>query len=67
MIDTNSSTWLFVKKTAEEMIARAQRELEVRGTAPDATEFERGRIKALRDILALADPKPAIKETVPFI
>lgn len=67
MVDTNSSTWLVLKKAAEEMIIKAQRELEVRGTALDATEFERGRIRALRDILALADPKRTINETVPFI
>lgn len=60
-IDPHSETWAAVKKFAETEIEFARNRLERQGADPLTTEYERGRIKTLRDLLALATPRPEIR------
>lgn len=60
MIDPQSLTWRAVTKAIAEDIADAQRRLERTGLALPETEFERGRIAALRQIERLAEPREQI-------
>ena len=61
-IDPHSATWKAIAEDARQRIEDAHSRLESRGLPIADTEFERGRIKALRDILALADPPDIIPE-----
>lgn len=54
-LDPNSQSWLHVRSRAEEELAEAREDLEGRGLPDVETEFLRGRISALKDILALGD------------
>lgn len=65
MIDTNNSVWHEVKAYAETAIDAARARLETPGMSAAETEFERGRIKALRGLLALAEPQLTIPSTDP--
>lgn len=56
-IDINSATWVVVKRWTEGQIAQAQTALELRSTGPVDTEFWRGRVSALRELLRLAAPE----------
>jgi hypothetical protein len=57
-IDPHSATWAAVVKHAEAAIKQAHRELERPGVTAMATELERGKIAALRDVLRMnKEPK----------
>lgn len=58
MIDPYSETWRRVRKHATDEIEIARTELERSGMPAIDTEFRRGRIAALRALLALGEPKP---------
>lgn len=60
MIDKHSQTWGAVEAHAKEQIDRALKALETTRTDIAETEYQRGKIKAYRAILALADPRPKI-------
>jgi hypothetical protein len=57
MIDVNHPIWVRVRDHAEKEAQAAMERLTGRNMPPNDTEFERGRIAALRSILALAAPK----------
>lgn len=59
-IETASATWAVVKSHCEADIERARRALEMTGTSPVETEFQRGRIAALRSVLSLSKPVPQV-------
>jgi hypothetical protein len=70
-VQTGSETWQAVKAAAEAGVRQAQENLERPGTGITETERERGYIKAMREILALASPaapKPEFRsdEPVPY-
>jgi hypothetical protein len=67
MIDFSSSTWQAVKEHADAAIENARLRLETSGLSAAETEFQRGRIKAMKDILAMAEPRPAIPSTDPVL
>lgn len=62
MIDTYSDTWRAVKAKAEKEIESSLSRLETSGHPIDKTEYERGKIKAYREILDLASPRKVITE-----
>lgn len=64
-IDANSRVWQNVADHINKEIEVTRTALETRGLDVAATEFERGRIKALRDILDLAAPSNANPEFGP--
>ncbi len=66
MIDQHSTTWQSVVKHAEATIESARKRLEMQSLGPTETEYERGRIKALRDLLALTQPQVQIPSTDPL-
>lgn len=53
MIDRNGETWRDVVAHVEAEIEKARAVLEMAGLDPIATEHERGRVAALRSVLAL--------------
>lgn len=57
-IEIFSATWSVIKGHAETEIEMALARLEISGFSD--TEFERGRIRALRDILKLPEPDPVM-------
>lgn len=58
-IEPHSPTWRAVVAWAEEQIEQAQRRLEAHGLTEAVTEYERGKIAALRRLLADGKPVPA--------
>lgn len=64
-IEADSSTWSTVKGWAEKQIAETHLRLEVTGQTPAETEFLRGQIAACRGLLALARPRPPLREPPP--
>lgn len=56
MIDPFSETWRRVRKHAQDEIATAALALEQQGTGQLTTEFHRGRIAALRALIAIGEP-----------
>lgn len=58
MIDPHSATWLAVKAEIDKELETARTRLETRGLPVADTEHQRGRIAALKDIAALAEPHP---------
>ena len=59
-VDRCSTTWLVIAEHIAKEIDRAQRRLETDGTSHDDTQFERGRIRTLRNILKLGEaPAPS--------
>lgn len=65
-IDRTSKTWLALKAWAEDQIRSSRAELESMGTSPDMTAFHRGRITALRGLLAQGADGPEIVATSNF-
>ena len=64
MIDKHSATWRHVVALASEGLEVAISRIETLGVGPDETENLRGRIAALREILAMADePEQRTVET----
>lgn len=59
-VDPQSLTWQAVTKAIAEDIASARKRLERTGLDLPQTEFERGRIAALRQIESLAQPREQI-------
>jgi hypothetical protein len=53
MIDTHSDTWVAVAAHAELQLAAARRSIEAPDLDPLTTQFQRGRIAALRDLVEL--------------
>lgn len=62
----DSSTWHAVRKRATQEIAQAQLKLEQPSLSPIETEYERGRIAGLRDILKLAEKPVLLPDTDPM-
>jgi hypothetical protein len=60
MVDPQSATWEAVSAAIGDSLATARRRLETPGLPAPETEHERGRIAALRHILALAEPRDII-------
>jgi hypothetical protein len=61
-VDPYSETWCAVAKFANEQLAAAWLQLEQPRLDAVSTEYERGRIRSLRALLALADePEPEIQ------
>lgn len=56
MIDPYSETWRRVRKHAADEIEVARSTLEQPGTGQLTTEFQRGRIAALRALIAIGEP-----------
>ena len=56
MIEATSQTWIAVRKAAEGMIEVDRSALEARGLPDVDTEYLRGRIAALKDVLDLTKP-----------
>lgn len=56
MIETQSATWQAIVEACEKHISEAQLRLEAHGRDLGTTEYERGKIAALRRILSLANP-----------
>ncbi|RFC65011.1 hypothetical protein DYI37_03860 [Fulvimarina endophytica] len=63
-VDPTSPTWGAVKKHVETKIGESRDRLEL-ATAHDVTQFERGRVAAMREILALGTPTPPIVGDAP--
>lgn len=57
MIDIHSATWAAVKAHADKEIEKSRNRMERAGLEPVATEFERGRVRAMREILSLTEPR----------
>lgn len=57
-IEEHSPTWRAVKSWAEGVLEISRARIEACGTPQDVTEFERGRIAACKELLALTAPKP---------
>lgn len=57
MIDTLSDTWAEVAAFAEAQLDAARRRIEAPGLSHEETQLHRGRISALRDVLALPAAK----------
>lgn len=55
--DRYSDTWKAVEAHCRSEMSRDLGLLEQRAVEPGTTEYLRGRIKALREVLALAEPK----------
>lgn len=66
-IDANSRVWQNIADHINAEIQATQKSLEVRGLDIATTEFERGRIKALREILDLAAPSDATPAFDPLV
>lgn len=66
MIDIHSRTWDAVKAKAVKTLSDARSRLEARNIDPVTTEYERGRIQAMKDILSLATPSESIPSTDPL-
>jgi len=62
-IDKGSSTWDAIQEYAKKQIDASHQMLEMRDLDQVETQFERGRIRALRDLLALVEPRPVIPST----
>jgi hypothetical protein len=59
-VEVNSATWIALNEHIEKELTSARTSLEIKGLDVADTEFERGRIKALRSILSLGEPpKPS--------
>lgn len=58
MIDFKSDTWEAIEEHSNKHIERASQALQQRGMSEADSEFYRGRIDALRDVLAMATVKP---------
>lgn len=54
-IDPNSRTWKAVERHADSRIVRSRATLESHGTTMETTEYERGRIDAMKELLRLAE------------
>jgi hypothetical protein len=55
-IDPHSRTWRAVKDWAEARLTSSRSTIEAVGMPPLETEYERGRIAAMRELLALTEP-----------
>ncbi len=65
-IDISTATWTVLKEVMEDHITEAQKILEKTGLGVAETEFQRGRISAMRKILDLAsNKKPVVYEFEP--
>lgn len=60
MIDETSPTWRSISKWAEEEISNTQLDLETPKLDPEETEFLRGKIAALRNLIDLTAESPEI-------
>lgn len=58
-INTTSDTWTAVREHCTTEIESARKRLEAKGFQD--TEFERGRIAALRDVMKLVKEDPLVK------
>lgn len=60
MLDPHSATWQAVKVHAEQELVIARAMLESNGLDHDETQFQRGKIVALKKLLAMAEPRRII-------
>lgn len=65
MIDTTHAVWIEIEAKANEVIEIAALRLKARGTPAIDTEFERGRISAMEELLEIAVPPKEIPFTGP--
>jgi hypothetical protein len=65
-IDPHSPTWEAVARAARDGIEASRTKLEGAGLGNAESEFERGRIRALRDILGLMDERPVVPAGNPY-
>lgn len=56
-IEPHSETWRTLAAEVEKQLAQAKGQLESPGLDHETTQFERGRIAAMKQILALATPR----------
>ena len=60
----NQIDWMTVKAKTEALLERARADLESHGTSIEQTEFQRGRIDALKDLIEHFEPStPVIEES----
>lgn len=64
-IETSSQTWRAVKACCDKGAKVARDKLEQHGHPIEVTEYERGKIKAYREILELAGTPTVIPSTDP--
>lgn len=57
MIETDSKTWRAVKDWADRRIAASRAIIEATGVDQALTEYERGRLAAVKELLALPEPR----------
>lgn len=60
-IDPSSRTWRAIRAWAEKGLKRSRDAIETPGYGTMETEFERGRIAALRELVALPAPRPGAR------
>lgn len=63
-VDPYSETWRAVSAHVEETIEHARTKLETRNLSASETEWHRGRIAGLRELLKLRDSKDAEPEVL---
>lgn len=56
-IETDSRTWRAVTAWADKRMTSSRAAIESPGLGPVDTEYERGRLAAVRELLKLAEPK----------
>jgi hypothetical protein len=62
-IEPHSRTWRAVKEWAEARLTSSRSTLEAAGLPREETEYERGRISALRELLGLTEPPIIMAES----
>lgn len=61
-IDEHSRTWRAVKQWAEDRLVSSRATIEAAGMPPMDTEYQRGRIAVLRELLGLTEPDTVVSE-----
>lgn len=61
-IETDSRTWRVVHAWAERQLMSSRLTLESIGYPPEQTEYLRGRIAAMKELLKLPEPKKIIPD-----
>jgi len=61
LIDVTSPTWRSIQKWAEEEIENIHLDLETPQLDPDETEYLRGKIAALRNLIDLTAEQPDVE------
>lgn len=67
MLDPTSPTWAAVKAKADDTIETARQRLSTRGFSQLNSEYERGRIAAMKELLDMAKPREELPFAAPDI